>query len=1297
MAFNIFSSAQRFLEDQKKRFQPVIQSVQKNLQPRISAVSGAMRDLTRRVAPIVSKPPVSVIAPKVIEPIRRFAQKAAPFVRQAPISVLAPKVEKFAERTGKALQQFPSTTYKPPSPPSILPEPLFSKAQRKVVEFGTGLFGEIMRGYGRTMEQVSTPKGRKEFGGGLKTIFEPPKTTGERVASMFGPAPTIAKRVITEPQATKAAGVLADLSDLGPGGFVFGGVRAVGKQAVKKLGKEAAKQVAKKAASEVGEKVLKSSLADFDTAVDIVRKGLGTADDQIRATDVIYKTAQKYVPVKELRAYGNKVDDVIEAVQGKAVDFDYPVSRPPIKRPVSPPVEPPIVPKMAGTEERARVVAPKPALFGKTEKVEAVPEIKRINLATEPTAEQIAKAEADELVMAREETAREVEPIVSKIKNFLRIVGEKRSAQTGELFREHIPRKVFGISSDEVASALGKTENEFMQEMTRDIEIISGGRASAQTIRSFRANVQKLDKIYDRLDPEFYTTVKDFENKVLAVSAEATPKTLERIAKRYESDAERLVKIEYRKSQAETLKATREAEKEVISEIQRVTVSPLSKAPEELKDISGFAGGFRDLYRNFKAVFGQKYEDAKRVMLDPFDRSKGALVDNTTKWLDEVGKIENKLGIRMGSSESAAVQLYGEKQFTYEDLVGQFGQKKADTIVGADNWFRQAYDQLLNEVNLVRTRIYPNNPEMVILRREDYYRHFREMAEGFQGLKNIFETPAGIQSTLAGVSEYTKPKSRFLSFAQRRLGIKTDVDAVGGFLNYLNSSMYAKHIDPHIGNFRALRQELADQTTEGAAKGSLNNFIEYLDDFANDLAGKTNPFDRGLQKWFPGGRATFRAVRWLNSRVKANTILGNVSSSIAQVFNIPQGIAEGGLINSAKGLGKTLASLFSENTPIKQSDFLKTRYFRAYDKFDRGILDNAKKFAVWLTQVGDEIGTKYIWNTLHEKALANGIENPVKYADEITRNLVAGRGIGEVPLAQKSTLFQVAAPFQLEVANLWWVLKDMVDEKAFGKIVTLFFANYLFNNAAEAIRGSAVTLDPIQAMLDALEAYQSEGNKKVGLARAGGRIAGEVLANVPLGQTAAAMYPEYGVDIGGERVTRKELFGRVDPTRFGGGILVAKGLSDPLFKVLPPFGGVQAKKTIGGISAFRRGYSETSGGRVRYPMSQDVGTAARTTLFGEYATPEARAYFLRGESPLGEKQTKKFLRAENPEAYYEKVMEKRTANRDVKKQAESVYNELLRMKGRGASKEERDQWWEEQRTTGVITPAVAKEVYNLAK
>ncbi len=532
----------------------------------------------------------------------------------------------------------------------------------------------------------------------------------------------------------------------------------------------------------------------------------------------------------------------------------------------------------------------------------------------------------------------------------------------------------------------------------------------------------------------------------------------------------------------------------------------------------------------------------------------------------------------------------------------------------------------------------------VIPKRKDYFRHYQEMADGFQALRNIFETPAGIAPGLAGVSEFTKPKTKFLSIAQQRLGMASKRDAVGGFLNYIPAAAYAKHIDPHIVEFRKLATELASATKDSK---NVNNFIEYLHDFTNDLAGKTNPADRYLQKVIPGGRKTFKVINWLNTRVKANTILGNASSSIAQLFNIPQGIASAKQY-SVPGATRTLGSIFQKSDAMQKSLFLKERYAGDIaSKFDTGLLANTKKFAVWMTGVLDEVGTKFIWNSHYEKALAQKIEDPIKYADDITKKLVGGRGVGEAPLLQKSKVFQVVAPFQLEVGNLWYVMRDQVRAKDFGGIATLFAALYLMNRAAEQIRGSDVAFDPIKAVMDGVEIIKEDDNKAVGVARAGGRLAGEVLSNIPLGQTVAGLYPEKGAFGLG---TRSQFFGEGDPFRYGGGLVVSKGIRDP-YKILPPFGGSQIKKAVEGAKAYIKGETETATGKTTAKIEKTPMNLVKSVLFGKYASREA-------------------LNASKESADLRRRVDNQTQARlNLSDEAEQKYEELKKKGGTAANEE----------------------------
>lgn len=642
----------------------------------------------------------------------------------------------------------------------------------------------------------------------------------------------------------------------------------------------------------------------------------------------------------------------------------------------------------------------------------------------------------------------------------------------------------------------------------------------------------------------------------------------------------------------------------------KVLTGPLD--PRFLKDVTNIQAGWMDIYRQFENVFGEYYPEIKAAILDRLDESRDDFIQTQKQWIEALDKeVVRALGIKKGSKESEAVQMYGEGQINDVELKAWFGEEKMEKIIAADRWFREAYNQLIAEVNRTRARIFPGKPEKLVPMRPFYYRHFRDLASdsklGFGGLANIFDTSAQISSKLAGLSPYTKPKSKWASFMQSRMGKKTEVDAVGGFLDYIPAATYAIHIDPNIPRFRTLAKELREITEDQPV---VNRFIESLEDFAGDLAGKTNPlFDRDFIKFFNlgpvDGRKLMRVANWINSRVKRNSVLMNASSLVAQLFNIPVAAA------TAKqymllGIANTMAQTVRPSADMAKSKFLAARFAgNMYDRFDMDMVKKTMKtslaFAGWAMGAMDEIATRTIWNAFYEQAKAKKLSNPIGYADTKTRESVAGRSIGEVPLAQKSKIIQLLAPFQLEVANAWWVLGDRFKKKDFAGLVAFALTVYMMNTMSEKSIGRRYAFDPINAALDAFTGEKT-------LPQRFGRIAGEVLSNFPMGQTLAAVYPEFGFTIGDRKFpTRKQLFGQADPTRFGGGLLVASGFRDPLFKLLPPFGGSAIKRGIEGYASAARGFVKI--GKKEIPVESSKFNKFKGLLFGPYALPEMTEYF----------------------------------------------------------------------------------------
>jgi len=647
---------------------------------------------------------------------------------------------------------------------------------------------------------------------------------------------------------------------------------------------------------------------------------------------------------------------------------------------------------------------------------------------------------------------------------------------------------------------------------------------------------------------------------------------------------------------------------EVMSVRNAVANSPILQNMSEYKDIGQAKVHFRDWFRNTLQVFGEDKAAADEILFVPFVKSKDENIDFLKKETDELAA---NVPFGKDSKESKHIQLYGEGKITWEELVDKFREKKASQIRDADKFFRKKYDEFYARLNGVEQHIYPTSPHKWTPYRKDYYRHFYEVSNEFSRLQNILENPIRIDPLLVGKTEDTKPKSKWASFKQRRTGTETKEDAIGGYLDYMNSVSYAIHIDPHIGRIR----EFTDILRRGTAKNkNLNKYIQSLDNMANELSGKTPLLDRAWMEHLPGGRAGLAGMSWLNRRVKANTILMNVKSALSQILNVPQGVATAGPINSARGAVKAMGGVFVKNEALAKSPFMKERFFKGFQQFDKGVLANTKKFAAWMVTALDEAGSVIIWNGQYEKARNNGEANPIKVADDATRNLVGGRGIGEKPTIQNSDVFQIVAPFQYEMTNIWWIMEDMAkgdDElkKKMGQFMMLWIYMWLTNEIFEKVTGGRPLFDPIEAVKDGIEEIKVENNAK-GWTKAVGRQAGEVVSNLPGGQFLGTAYPVYGFDIGGvEFPTREEFMGSGDPTRFGEGLLSTKALSDPLFKVAPPYGGGQIKKIWQGLNTLDDQASFTKNGSFQYKVDDGFKNYLTAILFGKYALPEAKEYY----------------------------------------------------------------------------------------
>lgn len=550
--------------------------------------------------------------------------------------------------------------------------------------------------------------------------------------------------------------------------------------------------------------------------------------------------------------------------------------------------------------------------------------------------------------------------------------------------------------------------------------------------------------------------------------------------------------------------------------------------------------------------------------------------------------------------------------------------------------------------------------------RKDYFHHFQDVSEkGIGDLKNLFRgQEVLIDTNLVGISDTTKPKSRWMGFLQHQGKGEFTADAVGGMARYMPSAEYAIAFDPAIAHMRSVVTSLRDSTKKTR---NANGLISYLSNFTNDLAGKTAGIDRAVTNFLGevDGRATLDAIRKLNSRFKANAVGANVRSALAQFSNLPNGIA---IVksNSAwlKGIRDYADFILKGGSDIlDQSVFMTERYFDGdVSQFEKPTLGKKISDASnWMLEFGDKQAARLIWFSAYEEAMEKGLDDPVYYADRCTQQAVAGRGVGEVPYNMSSKMVNLFAPFQVEVNNTWQQLKKMTNERDARGMMRFMLSSWVFEGMMESLLGIDVIPDIFGTVVDtALKLIgggddddDEEESVRAILTQGVREAIGQIVSAIPGASLIAQNI--FGIDSD----TGEKLFGEGNPSRYGVGLgglaklgqtagdvveAIAnddKSLGDvdlfgPLVETLMPFGGRQLTRSYKtaqdygvvpsntwGNFPFAGGErntlpgSYTSKGALRFELpTDDPWEMAKAFLLGEYATDAGREYLENGRKTV---------------------------------------------------------------------------------
>lgn len=666
---------------------------------------------------------------------------------------------------------------------------------------------------------------------------------------------------------------------------------------------------------------------------------------------------------------------------------------------------------------------------------------------------------------------------------------------------------------------------------------------------------------------------------------------------------------------------------------------------------------FREMYDeyigNMNAMLREIYpnsftkEDDTVAKIDDLVEKKKHRITDTEKAIAErmksLGKVEAEMAAKK-RTDTKAYDTLRRRQTALNEAIADLNEKKA------------GYNEDIAALAVKKNAIFELDKSGESLNRmhqleyrQDYYHHFNEMSVGLKEAWNLILQGSNrdISPAVVGNTANSKAKTRWAGFFQQRKGGAYTADAVNGMLKYGALAEYKLAFDPLVAYLRDAEKKIRDVSDET----NRNSLILYLNSWTNQIAGKSSDFDRLLTDRGVVGRNILNFLQKLNGRVIRNTLYFNARSAIVQISNISNAVSlvtnpkdwKNGVLcwsKAAKG-DEMMQNIMS------QSNFLASR-FAGVEMMDTSVMAKAEKFANWMLSIADTISAKATWWAAYNQYVRNPnsksimsmprkYESAVDYADDVTHRTHGGRGVGEKAPIMTSKLVSFFAPFQLEVNNTYQLLKENIKKKNALGIATMEATVFAMNAVFEAIVGSTILpFDFIRALIDILFGAKDilddddEDHKLASTFKLiGQRIGAETVSGLPY----AGMIPQFlGED------TTEAVFGETDMTKYGnvnmgvggavgiGKVLAslakwgAEGVKPDLFsmvnelsEVLPPIGGKQIARTIGGIATVAQGYSGKTNSKgedtVQFATDTNVLNYIHAGIFGKWALTEASEYF----------------------------------------------------------------------------------------
>lgn len=568
-----------------------------------------------------------------------------------------------------------------------------------------------------------------------------------------------------------------------------------------------------------------------------------------------------------------------------------------------------------------------------------------------------------------------------------------------------------------------------------------------------------------------------------------------------------------------------------------------------------------------------------------------------------------------------------------------------------------------------------------IIPRKDYFHHAQEMLSDYSVLdflrpKNVTED---VSPALAGVSDQTKPKSRWWGAMFHRGRGAYFESASNAMASYIGMAEYKLAYDPLTNYYRKLETTIRGSADTINAKNA-SGFIEWVKDWTDGMSGKSDHvIDRGVQKIL--SRQTLNSLNNLNKRVRANKVMGNIRTMIVQASNLPNAMS---YVTSPKAWAQGIQMLadYHHNPDSEiakargQSRFMAQRYgSNAMEILESDGL-SAKKLAgkgmELLQHWGDELTWFSAFAQYNEnpQAAMSGMkrtyDNAIDYADDITRRSVAGRGVGEGALVNNSKVVNLLAPFQTEVLNQWNTFFEHVKDlkaspqaraRAAAGLAMYEVTAFAFNTLAQAVLGDKVLgLDFIGALVDTITNAINDDDEDE---EKGALDYAKELGQASLGTVVdAAPFINIITSFMGDE-TSKDLFGEHSPTRYGTGNIGIRAAADAMMwgkdtvktlidmaggkattkdldweggldavgNFVTPWGGTQLGRSVKGLVTYAQSGKYDKEGNLQYAVAQTPINFLRAATLGRSVLPEHQEWVAKGFPSLDEKESKAFQSA----------------------------------------------------------------------